>query len=208
MRKLVYGVGVNDADYVTQLYEEYGYVNGKRKRKKLWTCPFYQTWANMLERGYRKGYKIKYPTYEDVTVCEKWHRFSVFKSWMEQKDWVDKQLDKDLLVQGNKVYCPEACVFVSGQVNMFLTTSSGSRGEYKIGVSWHRDVGKFMANCRDPFTRKGEYLGLFLTEEEAHEAWLTKKLEHACALAALQTDERVAKALIDYYENYNSERRI
>lgn len=56
--------------------------------------------------------------------------------------------------------------------------------------------------CRDTFTGEGEHLGLFNTEQEAHEVWLAKKLEHAYALAALQTDKRIAKALIDRYTTY------
>lgn len=31
--RLVFGVGINDADYVVQKFETIGYVNGKRKRK-------------------------------------------------------------------------------------------------------------------------------------------------------------------------------
>jgi hypothetical protein len=47
-------------------------------------------------------------------------------------------------------------------------------------------------------------MGLFLVEEEAHQAWLDKKLEHAYALAAVQEDERVSKALIDRYKTYEN----
>ena len=32
-KKLVYGVGINDADYVVKKFETIGYVNGKIKRK-------------------------------------------------------------------------------------------------------------------------------------------------------------------------------
>jgi hypothetical protein len=53
-------------------------------------------------------------------------------------------------------------------------------------------------------TRK--YLGLFSTPEEAHQAWLKAKLELAKELAAEILaeggDPRVAKALVDRYENY------
>jgi hypothetical protein len=198
MIKLVYGVGINDADYVQQMEEV---VDGKRKL--VWICPFYKTWRSMLERSYSKKYKLKRPTYEHVSVCKEWHLFSTFKSWMQEQDWEGNQLDKDLLVSGNRVYSPEACVFVSGQVNNFMINSGATRGGYRIGVCWNKQRGKFVAQCRDPFAGIGRYLGYFPTENEAHEAWLAKKLEHAHALAAIQTDERVANALIDRYENYN-----
>ena len=37
---------------------------------------------------------------------------------------------------------------------------------------------------------------------EAHKAWLKRKQELAILLAAEQTDDRVAKAIIDRYMNY------
>lgn len=48
-RKLLYGVGINDADYVVQRKETIGYVDGEQKRKLIWICPFYQTWKSMLQ---------------------------------------------------------------------------------------------------------------------------------------------------------------
>jgi hypothetical protein len=202
MTKLVYGVGINDAAYVVNVLETVSYTDGKQKQKRIWVCPFYSVWASMLMRAYSEKYKSKYPTYKDVTVCKDWHTFSVFKAWMERQDWEGKHLDKDLLVFSNKEYNPEACVFVSGQVNGFMLDCGASRGEYKIGVNWDKSVGKFMSRCSNPLTKKREYLGLFLSEQEAHEKWLAKKLEYAYALAALQADERVAKALVERYANY------
>jgi len=202
--KLVHGVGINDADYVVTVHEQYRHVDGKLKLKQVWMCPFYQTWKGMLERGYSVNYKLKFPTYKDVTVCEEWLLFSTFKSWMEKQEWEGLQLDKDLLVKGNKVYRPEACVFVSGQVNSFMLDCGASKGNYKIGVSWNKQNGKFMARCNNPFNSEQEYLGYFTDEEDAHQAWFDKKIEHAYTLAALQVDERVAKALIDYYKFYGT----
>jgi len=202
--KLVYGVGVSDADYQVQVKETISgrYKSGKKKQKGVWACPFYRVWVNMLQRGYSEKLKVKRPTYRDCTVCEEWHLFSKFRCWMETQDWEGKELDKDLLIQGNKVYSPETCVFVSAQVNSFMTDSGAARGQYKIGVSWHKIRSKYQANCNNPFTHKKEYLGLFETEDMAHQEWLARKLEHAYVLAATQTDERIAEALIGYYENY------
>lgn len=204
-KKLVYGVGVNDAGYVIQLWETIGYVNRKRKRKQVWICPFYLVWKCMLARGYSEKYKNKHATYEDVTVCGEWLTFSNFKRWMEKQDWEGNYLDKDLLIPGNKVYSPEACIFVSRQVNTFLIERGADRGEYKIGVYWHKLRSKYRAQCSNPFTKKIEHLGYYLTEEAAHQAWLSKKLQHAYALADIQSDLRVAKALIERYENYKCE---
>lgn len=202
MKKLVCGVGTNDANYVVQIKTENGYVLGKRKRKIVWRCPFYNIWVQMLVRGYDEKFKLKRPTYKDVTVCEEWWLFSTFKSWMGLQDWEGKQLDKDLLIPGNKVYSPNTCVFVSGQVNNFLTDSEAARGDYKIGVSLQKDCGKFRATCKNPFDKTDSYIGLFNTEESAYLAWLGKKREYAKCLSMLQTDKRVAEALVSYYDNY------
>ena len=200
-KKLVYGVGTNDSGYVVGKWEEAGYVNGKRKRKHVWVCPFYQTWTNMLDRCYSPKFQERQPTYQGCAVSEDWLTFSNFRDWMTTQDWEGKQLDKDLLFEGNKVYGPDTCVFVSQLVNSFNLDSRASRGKWLIGVYWNKTAGKFQANCSNPFSekKKREYLGLFTTEQEAHEAWAKRKLELAHELAAIQTDQRVAKALIERY---------
>lgn len=197
--KLVYGVGINDADYVTQRYDG---------RKHVWRCPFYMVWVNMLQRCYSEKLHQTHPTYKDCTVSEEWKLFSNFRKWMVEQEWEGLQLDKDILFVGNKVYSKDTCTFVTGQVNMFLTDNGKARGEWSIGVSWDKGANKFKAQCRNPFTSKKDYLGLFDCPYEAHAAWLAKKLEHAYALAAIQTDQRVAIALIERYENYIIETQV
>ena len=108
-------------------------------------------------------------------------------------DW--SQIDKDILYPGNKVYGPETCVFVSCQINVFLVDCASARGDFPVGVNWEQNAGKFRARCRNPFTKKHEYLGLFSDPQDAHEAWREKKHEHACRYADMQTDLRIAEAL-------------
>ena len=202
-KKLVYGVGINDADYVVQKWETIE-VKGVRKRKRVWICPYYRVWKEMLRRCYSTKYQEKKPTYAGCSVSEEWKTFSNFRKWMVAQDFEGLQLDKDLLFEGNKVYSKETCVFVTRAVNMFTIDRGASRGEWLIGVNWHKGAGKFQSDCRNPFSKKGEYLGLFTCEEEAHQAWLKRKLELAHQLAAEQTDERVGKALIERYTNYTN----
>lgn len=198
-KKLVCGVGINDADYVVKKNETVGYVGGKRKLKLVWFCPFYTTWDSMLRRCYSDKIQERYPTYKGCTVSEEWLTFSNFKAWMEKQDFEGKHLDKDLLLEGNKVYSAETCVFVTGSVNNFTIDSGAARGEWQTGVCWHKAAEKFIAQCRNPFTKKREHLGCFTCEQEAHNTWIKRKLELAHELAAIQTDPRVAKALIDRY---------
>lgn len=204
VEKLVYGVGRNDADYVTQKMETIGYVDGKQKQKKVWVCPYYQTWVDMLKRCYSAKTQERQPTYKGCSVSTEWLTFSVFKSWMEKQQWEGLQLDKDLLFVGNRVYNADTCVFVSQTVNKFINDRGNARGEWLTGVNWHKQTEKFRAMCSNPFNSRREYLGLFTCEQEAHNAWLKRKLELAHELAAIQTDERVAKALIARYTNYKT----
>ena len=202
-KKLVYGVGINDADYIVVKYETTE-VNGVQKQKRVWSCKYYQTWKNMIERCYFAKAQEKYPTYIGCSVSEDWLVFSKFKAWMEKQDWEGKHLDKDLLFEGNKVYSAETCVFIEPLVNTFIIDSGAARGELMIGASWHKKKNKFQSSCKNPFTKKLEYLGLFTTEQEAHNAWRKRKLELAHELASIQADARVAKALIDRYSKYKS----
>ena len=183
--RLVYGVGINDADYPVHKCE-----NGKRVM-----CHYYRKWNGMLERAYSDKYKQKNPTYQEVTVCEEWHSFMNFRSWMMQQDWKGKQLDKDILFEKNKIYSPNTCVFVDEVVNTFINDNAAARGQWPIGVCWHKQEQKFQGQCRNPFTKKYEHLGYFHCPDQAHLAWKARKHELACQLANIQTDERVAEAL-------------
>jgi len=188
--KLVCGVGINDADY---LIEKKSRIDGKQKQ--VWICPFYRVWQNMLSRCYSDIVQEIHPTYIDCLVTEEWLIFSNFREWMITQNWEGKQLDKDLLIQSNKIYSPETCVFVDRVTNIFITDSGASRGAWSIGVSWNKQAKKFKSGCSNPFIKKYEYLGLFTCPNQAHQAWRKRKHEHACQLADLQSDPRVAQAL-------------
>ena len=202
--KLLYGVGINDAGYVVTKRETIGYVEGKQKHKLVWYCPYYRTWASILQRCYSDKYQERFPTYKGCSVSDEWLTFSNFRSWMEGQDFEGMQPDKDLLFEGNKVYSKETCVFVTQRVNKFTNDRGNGRGEWLIGVNWDKEKSKFQSRCSNPFTNKSEHLGYFTCELEAHQAWLKRKLELAHLLAAEQTDERVAKALIDRYTTYTN----
>lgn len=197
--RLVYGVGYNDSKEATvTTVEHYCEVTGKLVGKKLLKCPFYSRWKDMLKRCYSG----KYPSYEGVIVCQEWLTFSNFRAWMETQDWEGKQLDKDLLVKDNKLYSPAVCLFISREVNLFITESDKARGEFPIGVTFDKATGKFLSQCRNIICEGSGHIGRYLTPEEASRAWLTRKLELAKLLAVKQEDLTVAEALVRRYENY------
>ena len=118
---------------------------------------------------------------------------------MEQQDWRDKSLDKDIIVPGSKLYSPDTCAFVLQATNSFVIASDASRGDCPTGVNLHKHAGKYQARCKNPFTGKKEYLGLFSTPEEAHEVWRKQKHELAQLVAATESDSRVVEALKKRY---------
>lgn len=169
-KKLTFGVGVKDNKHPL-VRKEYDKVEGKWI--KVWCCPYYLKWKDMLMRCYSVKYKSKNPSYEDCKVCDEWLIFSNFKSWMEGQDWVGKALDKDIIFYGNKMYSPETCVFVDAKLNMFM--SNNRKG--MIGVNYHKRDKVFVANVSNPYTGRVEYLGNFKNEINAHNAWKERKLE-------------------------------
>ena len=132
---LVYGVGINDADYRVQENKCYTNNLGKRATEVLWRCPYYDRWYGMIRRCYSERELSRFPTYKGCSVCEEWLTFSNFKSWMEQQDWEGKHLDKDLLIYKNKVYSSETCVFVDYKVNLFIIKGSTSKSNLFVNPS-------------------------------------------------------------------------
>ena len=199
MNKLVYGVGVNDLGYRTQVWEDVTKNGGKKIRKLVFLCKHYTVWKHMLERCYSKKYLESSPSYIGTSVCSEWLYATVFKKWMEQQDWHGKSLDKDIIAPGSKLYSPETCAFVLQATNLLVIASDASRGEYPTGVYLFKRTGEYRASCQNPFTGKNEHLGYFSTPEEAHEVWRKRKHELAQLVAATESDPRVVEALKKRY---------
>jgi len=134
-----------------------------------------------------------YASYDGCTVCKEWHTFSNFKNWMIQNDYKGKDLDKDLLIAGNRVYSPETCLMVEPKVNQFLIQSDIVR--YPKGY-YNPKNGCYEARINNTVIgKRNQHLGRFKTQEEASNAWLEAKHKLALQLAETQTDVKVANAL-------------
>lgn len=179
-RKLVCGVGINDADYYVVKREK---VDGKWIT--IWKCPYYSKWEGMLTRCYSKKYQLTHPTYKGCIVCEEWLYFSNFREWMRTQDWEDRQLDKDFLIEGNKVYSPLTCVFLPQELNNFTNINKASRGDYTLGVSYSDIKDKRVNNESHRYCKciikdlhgNSVHLGYYSTPQEAHQIYLKVKLE-------------------------------
>ncbi len=185
-KNLIFGVGINDADYHV----------AKRVNGVQVNCEFYVAWHGMLKRCYSAKYQEKRPTYIGCSVESSWLTFSNFKRWMEKQDWQGKALDKDILKIGNRHYSESLCAFVDSATNNFVSIKMPID---QVGFTWIELVGKFQSQCKNPITGKCEFLGYFKEKEQANFAWRKRKHELACQLADLQTDERVANALRTRY---------
>lgn len=187
-RKSVFCVGINDAPYtVTQK------VNGKRVK-----CLFYQTWQGMLERCYSPKEHIRHPTYSACSTCDDWLYFMSFRDWMIGQDWKSKQLDKDIIKAGNKLYSPDTCIFVSNALNKLLIDHAARRGKFPIGVCYNKRIKKYQSSIKINGNQK--HLGYFNTPEEASEVYREEKYNEILRHAKMQTDPRVKYGLIQHAE--------
>lgn len=105
-----------------------------------------QLWENIKNRCeyLPKMDEVRFGKYAGADACEEWKDFQNFAQWFEdvqasgyyQQGW---QLDKDLLVKGNKIYAPEFCVFLPEEVNKSLNIKGRNRGELPLGMSYVED---------------------------------------------------------------------
>lgn len=154
----------------------------------------YKMWCNMLYRCYDEKFKVNQPTYKDAIVCNEWHDFRNFREWVLTQDYKDKELDKDILTYDCKIYSPETCVFISKKINQLLVFAYNSKGKMKTGVTKHQ--GKYLSQASYGYG-KGErkYLGVYDTENEAHEAYIRFKSGYIKELAENEPD-RIKNGLI------------
>ena len=157
----------------------------------------------MLERCCSDTYKKKNPTYIDCEVSHSFKNYEYFYEWCHNQIGFGEcgfQLDKDLLVKGNKVYSENTCVFIPKEINVALTKCTASRGEHLVGVYWHKTKKAFVAMVNK---NKGiqEHLGYFNTETEAYNAYKVAKesfIKEQANEWKDRIDERAYNALMNY----------
>lgn len=190
-RRLVHGHGINDADYTVKPI-----IDGER-----FCCPYYTVWVNMLKRVFSKKYHTMKPTYSKCEIDESWLKFSNFKKWMESQDWKGKSLDKDMLIQGNKKYGPENCVFVSKELNNLMIICEATRGDHPQGVDFVKARQKFRAQINFDGKKKG--LGYFDAVEQAESEYRSAKAVIFARAALKQRNPRIYSALIQRAHKLN-----
>ena len=158
----------------------------------------FQLWKNMLKRCYSEVSFKKSPSYEQCLTSETFNHYQQFKTWCNQQlgfgntGW---ELDKDILVKGNKIYSEDTCCFVPKEINLLLVKHDKGRGNYSLGVDYHKSRKQFRARCSD------KHLGWFNTEIEAFNAYKQSKEDYIKEVANKwkdQIDPRVYEALMKY----------
>jgi len=164
----------------------------------------YNVWKDMFKRCYDKKYQANFNTYIGCSVCEEWFNYQVFAQWYEENYYIVEnqkmQIDKDVLIKGNKVYSPKTCVILPEEVNYILLSRNKMRGTYPIGIYLHSDGDKYVAQSHD-INKKMIYLGRYNTIKEAFQTYKEYK-ENVIKQVADKyygiIPEKAYKALYDY----------
>ena len=176
IRKKICGVAFNDVGYQVQPL-----INGRQLK-----CPFYEKWKGMIRRCYETSPPRKNNRYFDCVVSEEWKYLSVFRAWMIKQDWEDRELDKDILIPGNKLYSKDTCIFISHKINSLLLASNRSRGDLPIGVTLKKSNGWYSARARH--NNKTVFLGDYKDVETASLSYRNFKSSHIIKIAQQQSD--------------------
>tara|TARA_R110000851_G_scaffold229937_1_gene382690 strand:+ start:102 stop:755 length:654 start_codon:yes stop_codon:yes gene_type:complete len=130
------------------------------------TSRYYSIWHNMLDRCYSTE-NDKNSAYSECVVCDEWLNFQSFAIWCDVNYIDGYEIDKDIMVRGNKIYSPIACSFVSQEENkknkptMQKNNTSGVKG-----VNFDSNSSKWLAR-KSIGKGKRVRVGLFTTVEEA-----------------------------------------
>ena len=154
LHKSVYGVGFVGGDEFT--------------RSK--SPDAYSKWRHMLERCYSDTYQKKRPTYIGCTVCEEWHNFQNFAKWYYKNKINGFDLDKDIKVNGNKVYSPSTCMFVTKAENTIHAHAKNYRFVSPSGdVVEIYNLKKF---CKDNGLLQSKMSMVNLGKRNHHKGWI------------------------------------
>jgi hypothetical protein len=150
------------------------------------------------------------PTYKGCTVDESWHNFQNFAAWYDKNfyeiDGERMELEKDILIKGNKVYSPETCVFAPHSINSLFVKGNSIRGEFPIGVYRHTQTNKYIAQCKISLNgvKKTINLGIYETPERAFIAYKSYK-ENLIKQKAENYKDKIPSKLYEAMINYKVE---
>lgn len=145
--------------------------------------------------------------YVNCSVCDEWLCYLNYKIWFDENYYtvgdITMNLDKDILIKGNKIYSPNTCVFVPQNINKLFTKSNRTRGELPIGVykvnGYDDKYSSHFNSCS-----KLVNLGTFNTIEEAFGTYKIAK-ENEIKRIADEYKGKIPQKLYDAMYNYQVE---
>ena len=144
----------------------------------------YVCWKSMLQRCYSAKFQEKHQTYKTCSVCDDWLYYPNFKKWYDTNYYEinnkTSQIDKDILIKGNKVYSPDTCVFVPDFINKLFVKKQNDRGAFPIGVYYNKKDKKYRAQLSvfKDGKKTIKYLGNFDTVNEAFKVYKRAKEDY------------------------------
>jgi len=188
LRQLIYGVGINDI-----MIPEF-------TSSRIW-----RKWTGIIRRCDNNDPKWlkEHMSYSGCTLDPRWIKLSAFKEWIEQwDDYENKEVDKDILITGNRVYGPDTCLMVRPIVNGWFKPHL-DYGDLPRGVSWNNGWKKgkspkpYRAQITPIKTGKRTGLGYYDTIEEASAVFEEARKEQMKILIETEIDLKVKNAIME-----------
>lgn len=154
----------------------------------------YSDWSGMFDRCYGEQNK---KDYSDCEVMGNFIYYQFFADWVEShliyQDGLKYEVDKDLLVKGNRTYNENTVSLLPVEVHRHIGVSKKVKNtDLPTGVVYVKSRNKYRVVCSTG--GKTSHRGIFKTLEEAHQCYLDVKIDYA-------------KLLIDRYEKYLTNRQ-
>lgn len=190
-------------------YKEDGlWVKCRRSSTMYYKTRAFTLWNSMSQRcKVGSSEQRNRPTYAGCSMSDNFKDFQFFAEWCQQQlGYSEKdekgnrwQLDKDLLVKGNREYSENNCVFLPQAVNTALSYIKRHGTNSFTGVSFCNRSKKFRAY----HNVKGKliHIGYFVDEDSAREAYKNAKEGYIKQLSGTyrsKLDIRALRALETY----------
>ncbi len=143
----------------------------------------HKCWRHMLVRCYNEKYHSTRETYSDCSVAAEWHNFCNFEQWYLDNHVAGCHLDKDLLVQGNRVYSSTTCCFIPPYLNNLIVEGGKILDGCERGVTKRRKKGSQVYNGLYNVSYAGNYLMRTRDLQEANSNYKDFKKLHFEELA-------------------------
>ena len=91
------------------------------------------------------------------------------------------QVDKDILIKGNKIYSPDTCAIIPQYINTLFIRNNRKRGQYPVGVYYNKRAKKYEAMYK--INGKNKHIGYYTSVDDAFLAYKEYKEDHIKQIA-------------------------